>query len=324
VTTTAPLAPHSISLRLYPHLDLPAPAIVDELRAQAALGAEHGFDGVMTSEHHGGFAGYLPNPLQVAGWCLEAMATGWAAPCPLLLPLRPAALVAEEVAWLAARFPGRVGLGVAAGALPVDFEVMGVPMDGLTPRFVEAFELVAGLLQGDAEGAIATALAGDPALAACAEAPVPMLSAAMGRTAVARAARLDAGILLDSLSATERCAELIAGYHDAGGQQSCCLIRRAWVGELPGEDFARQVDVYRSYSAGAAQEHWQEGEVAGASSAADAGSVVAELVAAVRATGADALNLRVHVPGVGPQQAREQIARLGDEVLPALRIELGW
>ncbi|OWY60086.1 hypothetical protein B7486_71090, partial [cyanobacterium TDX16] len=218
-----------------------------------------------------------------------------------------------------ARFPGRVGLGVAAGALPLDFEVMGVPMDGLTPRFVEAFELVAGLLTGTAEGPVAEALADDPALAACAQAPVPMLSAAMGQTAVRRAAGLGAGILLDSLSATERCAELITGYRAAGGTQACCLIRRAWVGELPGEDFAKQVEVYRSYSAGAAQEHWQDGDVAGASASTDASHVVAELAAAVRATGADALNLRVHVPGVGPEQAREQIARLGDEVIPALR-----
>jgi len=36
----------SVSLRLYPHNDLAAPAIVDE-RAQAALAADHGFDGVM-------------------------------------------------------------------------------------------------------------------------------------------------------------------------------------------------------------------------------------------------------------------------------------
>src|SRR3954465_13920006 len=113
-----PFAPGSVSLRLYPHGDLPATRIVDVLREQAAASAAIGFDGVMTSEHHGGFAGYLPNPLQVAGWLLEAMPSGWAAPCPLLLPLRPPALVAEEVAWLAARFPGRVGVGLAAGALP--------------------------------------------------------------------------------------------------------------------------------------------------------------------------------------------------------------
>ena len=106
----------------------------------------------MTSEHHGGFPGYLPNPLQLAGFLLDAMPRGWAAPCPLLLPLRPAALVAEETAWLAARFPGRVGLGVAAGALAVDFEIMDVPMDGLTARFAAGLETVAAALRGDADG----------------------------------------------------------------------------------------------------------------------------------------------------------------------------
>ena len=160
-----PLGARSVSLRLYPHLDLGATAVVEELRAQAALAAATGFDGVMTSEHHGGFAGYLPNPLQAAGWCLEAMSSGWAAACPLLLPLRPAALVAEEVAWLAARFPGRVGVGVAAGALPADFEIMDTNLDDLTARFASGLSEVTRLLtDGDPGGP----LAGDPAIAACA------------------------------------------------------------------------------------------------------------------------------------------------------------
>src|SRR5438105_11587701 len=107
----------------------------------------------MTSEHHGDFAGYLPNPLQLAGFLLDAMPTGWAAPCPLLLPLRPAPLVAEEIAWLAARFPGRVGVGVAAGALPVDFEIMETTMDDLAPRFAAALVAVTDALQGRARGA---------------------------------------------------------------------------------------------------------------------------------------------------------------------------
>jgi hypothetical protein len=83
--TTAPGPPFaagSVSVRLYPHDELSAPMIVEELRAQAALAVEHGFDGVMTSEHHGGFHGYLPNPLQVARFCLDAMPYGWAAPAP--------------------------------------------------------------------------------------------------------------------------------------------------------------------------------------------------------------------------------------------------
>src|SRR5215475_7883532 len=174
--TTSPFAAGSVSFRSYPHRLLDAPAVVDELRGQAALAVAHGFDGVMTSEHHGGFAGYLPNPLQLAGFLLDAMPAGWAAPCPLLLPLRPSALVAEEIAWLAARFPGRVGLGVAAGALPADFDVMHVPMDALAQRFTAGFEELAGILDGSAAGV----LADDPAIRALRERPVPVLSAAMG------------------------------------------------------------------------------------------------------------------------------------------------
>ncbi len=309
MTVAAPLAPGSVSLRLYPHDDLAAPAIVDELRAQAALGADAGFDGVMTSEHHGGFAGYLPNPLQAAGWCLEMMTDGWAAPCPLLLPLRPPALVAEEIAWLAARFPRRVGVGVAAGALPVDFEVMGVPMDDLTARFTSSLEGLVRVLDGSDPGV----LADDPAIKACADQPIPVVSAAMGLTAVRRAARVGIGILFDSLSTPERCRELADAYRAAGGTGSCILIRRAWVGEPPGEPVARQVDVYRTYAAPGAQAHW-EGEQLVCES--DARAVAERLADVAGRAGADALNLRVQVPGVPPGAARDQIGLLADVVGP--------
>ena len=313
--TQAPFAPGSVSLRLYPHNDLPAPAIVEELRVQAALGAERGFDGVMTSEHHGGFAGYLPNPLQVAGWCLEAMPKGWAAPCPLLLTLRPPALVAEEAAWLAARFPGRVGIGVAAGALQDDFDLMGLAMDDRAARFANGLVELVGVLGGsDPRG-----LAGDPAIKACAEDPVPVVSAAMSLTAVRRAARHGVGILFDSLSTPERCRELSGAYRAAGGNGPCILIRRAWVGEPPREGVARQLDVYRSYAPDASQTHWR-GEQLVASTVA--GEVAGGLADAARRAGADAVNVRIHVAGVTPEAAREQIARLGDQVIPALREEL--
>jgi alkanesulfonate monooxygenase SsuD/methylene tetrahydromethanopterin reductase-like flavin-dependent oxidoreductase (luciferase family) len=311
----APFAPGSMSLRLYPHNDLPAPVIVEELRAQAALGAERGFDGVMTSEHHGGFAGYLPNPLQVAGWCLEAMPHGWAAPCPLLLSLRPPALVAEEAAWLAARFRGRVGVGVAAGALKDDFEVMGLPMDDRATRFANGLKELVGMLSGsDPRG-----LVGDPAIKACAERPIPVVSAAMSLAAVRRAARHGVGILFDSLSTPERCRELSDAYRAAGGIGPCILIRRAWVGEPPREGVARQLDVYRSYAPVASQAHWEGEQLVASTSAGDVATGLADVA---RRAGADAVNLRFHVSGVTPEAAREQIARLGDEVIPVLREEL--
>jgi alkanesulfonate monooxygenase SsuD/methylene tetrahydromethanopterin reductase-like flavin-dependent oxidoreductase (luciferase family) len=306
-----PFARGSVSLRLYPHLDLGPVAAVDELRAQAALASEHGFAGVMTSEHHGGFAGYLPNPLQAAGWCLEAMPGGWAAPCPLLLPLRPTALVAEEIAWLAARFPGRVGLGVAAGGLAADFELLRVPTDDLTARFAAALAELAAVLDGSDPGA----LAGDPAVAACAERPVPLVSAAMGLTAVRRAAAVAAGVLFDSLSTPERCRALVGAYRDAGGRGPCILIRRAWVGDPPRAELDDQVDVYRGYSSDAAMTHWGGDELV---TSDDATAVADALVDVARRVGADALNLRVHVPGLSPATVREQIERLGRDVVPHL------
>jgi len=303
-----------VSLRLYPHDGLSATATVDELVGQAALGAAHGFDGVMTSEHHGGFAGYLPNPLQAAGWCLEAMSTGWAAPAPLLLPLRPPALVAEEVAWLAARFPTRVGLGLAAGALPRDFEVMGVEMRGLAATYAAALERVVGLL----DGTIAD-LADDVAIAAVADRPVPIVSAAMGVTAVRRAARLGTGVLFDSMSTPDRCRALVDAYRDAGGIGPCVLIRRAWLGEPPRGRLDAQLDVYRSYTPASAQAKWGRDEVVTSS---DPGKVVDGLAEVCARAGADSLNVRIHVPGVSPSEARSQIVALGDEVVAALRARI--
>ena len=132
-----------------------AVGIIAEMRAQAALGRQAGFDGMMTSEHHGGFAGYLPNPLQMAGFLLDAMPDGWAAACPLLLPLRPAALVIEEAAWLAARFPGRVGLGVATGSLQADFDILETTKDDLVARFAAGLTRVADALSGRDPGDLA-------------------------------------------------------------------------------------------------------------------------------------------------------------------------
>jgi alkanesulfonate monooxygenase SsuD/methylene tetrahydromethanopterin reductase-like flavin-dependent oxidoreductase (luciferase family) len=314
--TTRPLAPGSVSLRLYPHLDLAPSEVVEELRTQAALASEHSFDGVMTSEHHGGFGGYLPNPLQAAGWCLEAMPHGWAAPCPLLLPLRPTALVVEEIAWLAARFPGRVGLGVAAGALPADFELMRVPTDDLTARFATALGELAAALDGSGPGA----LGGDPAVAACADHPVPLVSAAMGLTAVRRAASFGAGVLFDSLSTPARCRTLTDAYRDSGGRGPSILIRRAWVGEPPRAEVDHQVGVYRSYSSDDAVAHWGGDELIASD---DATEVADALVEVARGAGADALNLRVHVPGLRPEAVREQIERLGRDVVPLVSRALG-
>ena len=197
VNSRHPFAPGSISLRLYPHNELDAGGIVRELCDQARLALALGFDGIMTTNTTMRFAGYLPNPLQVSGFILEGDRLGVGGSLPLVLPLRPVGQLAEEVAWLAARHPGRVGIGVAAGALPLDFEAMGVPFAEAVPLFKERLPRIVQMLQGRDLGQ----LEHDPALEQCTETPIPVLEAASSRTAARRAAACGAGILTEGMSA---------------------------------------------------------------------------------------------------------------------------
>lgn len=307
---TAPFARGSVSIRLYPHNELGAGAIVDELCEQAALALRHGFDGVMTSEHHGGFAGYMSQPLQMATFVLESIRDGWAAASPLLLPLRATALVAEEVAWLSARHPGRVGLGVAAGALPLDFDVVGVDREAAVRIFEAELPRLVAMLRGEDLGE----LAGDRALAGCGRHPVPVLSAAVSVTAARRAARCGAGILLEGMSSVDRLAVLTEAFARAGGTGSKVLIRRVWSGDVPGELVRRQRAVYDGLSSGATT--FGDDQTIASPEPAE---IVARLCDVVAATEVDALNLRVHLPGMPPEVVREQIATLGTEVVGPLR-----
>jgi alkanesulfonate monooxygenase SsuD/methylene tetrahydromethanopterin reductase-like flavin-dependent oxidoreductase (luciferase family) len=311
-STRPPFARGSVSIRLYPHNELPPEAIVNELRQQGCLALRHGFDGVMTSEHHGGFAGYMAQPLQMATFVLEASSTGWTAASPLLLPLRATALVAEEVAWLNARHPGRVGLGVAAGALPLDFDIAGVDRADADRRFKVELPRLVSMLRGEGLGE----LAGDPALAACRQSPVPVLSAAVSVTAARRAAQCGAGILMEGMSSSDRLTGLTEAFERAGGTGSKVLIRRVWLGDVREDLVRHQRAVYDSYS-GATTTFGDDQTITSRQPA----EIVGRLLEMVETTRTDALNLRVHLPGIAPEAVREQIEILGSSVVGRLKDE---
>jgi alkanesulfonate monooxygenase SsuD/methylene tetrahydromethanopterin reductase-like flavin-dependent oxidoreductase (luciferase family) len=306
----AAFARGSVSIRLYPHNELKPEAIVNELCEQARLALRRGFDGVMTSEHHGGFAGYMAQPLQMATFVLEETDSGWAGASPLLLPLRATALVAEEIAWLNARHPGRVGVGVAAGALPLDFEIAGVDRTDAVRAFKVELPRLVAMLRGEDLGE----LAGDPALAACHKNPVPVLSAAVSVTAATRAAGCGAGILMEGMSNVRRLTALTEAFDRAGGRGSKVLIRRVWLGEVQTDLVRRQRAVYDSYS-DATITFADDQTIA----STEPTELVARLCELIRATRTDALNLRVHLPGMPPETIREQIEALGTEVVQPLK-----
>ncbi|CAN5718224.1 hypothetical protein BH10ACT1_BH10ACT1_05900 [soil metagenome] len=321
MTTAPPLASGSISLRLYPH-DLPPAEVAAELAAQARCAEEAGFDGVMTSEHHGGFPNYLPNPLLAASWALAATEQIWAAPSPMLLVLRPTTQVVEDLAWTAHRYPGRVGAGFATGAIERDFEMAGVPFDERGARFRTALAEVSAALAGRAVGP----LADDPGVAALAGRPVPVVGAAQGPVAARRAAGLGIGLLFDSIVSLERAAEVSVAHAEAGGGApggpARTLIRRVWIGAVPAAEVQAQMDRYRAAAPEWAQVHWSAD--GGLVAADDPGEVAARLHEHVAAAGCQALNVRVFQAGWSTSDCRDQSELIGRDVLPALRALGGW
>ena len=313
--TPTPLAPGSVSLRLYPCPGAPEDQIT-ELRNEVRLAEDVGYDGVMVSEHHAGFPGYLPNPVQLAAFLLAATDRIWVSPCPLLLPLKARALIAEELAWLHAAYPGRFGAGFAAGALPVDFELAEVPFGEVVDRFKDVLPWMVDALRGRVEGP----LADDAAIARCAEHPVPMVVAAQSPGAVRRAARLGLGVLYDSLQTPDVSARLSTAYREAGGTGPAVLIRRVWIGEPPQAAIDAQMAHYRSYAPDQAVANW--GETDGtivAPTAAEAGERLAEIV---HQSACDTVNVRVQVAGLDAADVGRQIAAHADGFVTTVRSAL--
>jgi hypothetical protein len=243
---------------------------------------------------------------------LDATRSIWAAACPLLLPLRAWTQVAEEVAWLAARHPGRVGAGFASGGLALDFELADLSFAERARRFREALPHISGALRGVAPNP----LGNDAALQACAKTPVPVVAAVQGPRSAAAAARAGAGLLFDSLQPAETLANLVKEWRAAGGRGARIAIRRVWLGSPPRAEVERQTDFYRSYAPAGAQATWGRDELI----TAPDGPGLARKLADLRARAdCDALNLRVHARDISPARVREQIERLGAGLLPALR-----
>jgi len=116
------------------------------------------------------------------------------------------------------------------------------------------------------------------------------------------------------MSDTRQLARLTEAYDEAGGTGAKVLIRRVWLGPLRAELVERQRAVYDAITPDATT-FGDDATVA----ALDPAEIAQRLSAVVGAAGADSLNLRVHLPGVAPGEARAQIAALGASVVGALR-----
>jgi alkanesulfonate monooxygenase SsuD/methylene tetrahydromethanopterin reductase-like flavin-dependent oxidoreductase (luciferase family) len=315
VETVTPYGRGGISIGI--HADgSSARALIGNLMEQARVADGAGYDGVGVSEHHGGFGGYVPSPLQVAGWLLPEMTRGWVATGPLLLSLRNPILVAEEAAWLAARFPGQVGLGVGPGFAPLDFEAVGIPIGERLPRYRAALEMLASVLAGRGpEG-----LAGDNAIGALTPGAIPVVATLGGPVGAAHAGRVGVGCMVDSFASVEKANALFGAYSAGGGNGPRILCRRAWLGPPDPERMAVLARSYRSIGSASTVGGPQTDFIA----TSDASEMAGRLAADAQAAGADALLLRFHYPGLAQTTMLEQIELTGRDVLPLVRQSLGW
>jgi hypothetical protein len=119
---------------------------------------------------------------------------------------------------------------------------------------------------------------------------------------------------MEGMSNVRRLRTLTEAFDRAGGKGSKVLIRRVWLGEVQTDLVRRQRAVYDSYSD--ATITFADNQTIASTEPTE---VVARLCELIKATRTDALNLRVHLPGMPPEAIREQIEALGTEVVQPLK-----
>jgi hypothetical protein len=118
-----------------------------------------------------------------------------------------------------------------------------------------------------------------------------------------------------SLLSSVQEAELSDAYIDAGGAGPRMAIRHVWLGDPPREAIAAKVGEYRASSAGTGRSFAGDELI----TSSDPAEIAERVVAAVLDSRKTCVNIRVHVPGVAPAQAREQIVAVGEQVVPLVR-----
>ncbi len=99
------------------------------LLEQVVLAEQLGFGGFWVAEHHASNVGRIPNPAVLLAAAAAKTTTIRLGPAVSVLPLRCAALVAEDYAMLDVLSQGRLNMGVGAGSQRSEFDEMGVDFE---------------------------------------------------------------------------------------------------------------------------------------------------------------------------------------------------
>jgi alkanesulfonate monooxygenase SsuD/methylene tetrahydromethanopterin reductase-like flavin-dependent oxidoreductase (luciferase family) len=292
--------------------------LLDDARAIES----YGYESLWLSEHHFFYDGYCPALLPAAAAALAVttklrMATGM-----MLMPLQDADRASTLAASIAARYDGRLDLGLGLGYRDVEFDGKGLARGSRVARQAEGIRL----MSDRAVPAGATLWAGSAT-----------------PKGVARAGARGMGVLLSGANPLSLVRELAAA-HRRGGEDAgrpggvrppLAALRNVWLTDDPHER-AAALDWQRASYVLYAGLGWS---VAARDSTptmdfkTDAGSAIADAVATtiigsaseviaglheVADAGVDYVVFRVGLEGAPPEAIRGVLRRLAEEVIPAM------
>jgi hypothetical protein len=124
-------------------------------------------------------------------------------------------------------------------------------------------------------------------------------------------------VLLESAITIEEVTRQVSAHRDAGGRGPIVLVRRAWIGSDPPVELERARDqLVRATVPDYRRDAWLDPRDMIMHGTVE--TVANQLVTTMQTTGAEVLNLRVHVPGLAPADVIRQIGLVG-ETLPLIR-----
>jgi alkanesulfonate monooxygenase SsuD/methylene tetrahydromethanopterin reductase-like flavin-dependent oxidoreductase (luciferase family) len=301
--------------------------------ARAAEAA--GFDGVWMAEHHFIAYGVCPSAMAFAGFLLghtDRIRVGTAA---AILSNRHPVALAEEAVLLDALSGGRFDLGVARGGPWIDLDVFGTGLPRYEVGFAESLDLLQAWLSGRPTVAADGHSFRFPAVAVTPRPrrPVPTWVAATGAGTAGLAAACGLPLLLGMHATDADKRALIDGYRRAGGPPDAghasahlayaadtdVAARAALQVSMPG--WLATTGQYRRIdgSSGPVRDpHAYLRHLLDIHPVGSAATCVDRLTTTMRVTGVRHLLLAVEGAG-DPEATLANIARLGTEVLPALR-----
>ncbi|MEV0134419.1 LLM class flavin-dependent oxidoreductase [Dactylosporangium sp. NPDC050688] len=302
---------------------------IDEVLAQAAAAEAAGFHAVYLGHHYLAKSAFI-QPIPLAGYLAAATSRVRIGFGVLLAPLLNPIALAEELATLDVLSRGRLTVGLGAGYRKRETAAFGVAWEDRLRRLSDYVPLLRALWSGatvDAHGSWGEVPGASLALRPVQTGGPPLWIGAFAEAAVRRAARLDTPWLIGPKGDDAELARLLGVYRDSLAEHGHSLDR-----EYPMSREACVGDTYAT-AAAAVRPHLQR-QYAGYKSWDDAQAIdvdrylaedclvgsADDIVAKLRhwetELGITEVSLRHQFVGAGQDEAMEQLARFGAEIIP--------